>query len=127
LRRRVSYAFIIILSIILSSRLIFSSDMPETLTLLNKDVTISASVDNVSPSKNSTVFLTVKGPPMAKVTVFANFKSKSLAYPGMIGKDGYAAIPIQLINADPGFTVIIDVQVEHSGKVYKTSTSFTPR
>lgn len=125
--RRVVYAFIVILSVIIASNLIFSPDKLTTLMLSNKDVNISASLDNTSPSKNSTVFLTVKGPPMSKVTVIANFKTKSLSYPGMIGKDGNASIPIQLINAEPGFTVIVDIQVEYSDKVYKTSTTFTPR
>jgi competence protein ComEC len=127
LRKRILYRLIIALSVIISSRLILSSEKLTTLIILKKDINISASVDNVSPSKNSIVFLTVKGPPMSKITAIANFKTKSLAYPGMIGKDGYASIPIQVINAEPGFTVIVDVQVEYNNKIYKSTTSFSPR
>lgn len=125
--RRVVYAFIVILSVTIASNLIFSPDKLTTLISSSKDTAISASLDNFSPSKNSTVSLTVKGPPMANVTVVAHFKTKSVKYPGMIGKDGYAVIPIHLVNAEPGFTVIVDVEAEQGGKIYKTSTSFTPR
>jgi competence protein ComEC len=92
-----------------------------------KDVKISAYLDNMSPTKNSTIYLTVNGPSGGTVTVISHFKNNSLVIPGDIGTDGIASIPIQVGNAEANFTVIVDVMVDYNGKTYKTNTVFTPR
>jgi hypothetical protein len=108
-----------------------SSEITHTYTNIfsnyKKDVKVSAYLDNMRPTKNSTIYLTVNGPAGGNVTVVSHFKNNSLVIPGVIGTDGIASIPIQVGNAEANFTVIVDVMVEHNGKTYKTNTAFTPR
>lgn len=96
------------------------------------NVSVSSSVDNAAPARNSTVNLTVNGPSGGTVTAMCRFKGQDVKYTGTIGTDGKAVIPVQVGEALPGYTVYIDILVEinsgSSGKgIYFSQTKFTPQ
>ncbi|WP_039652329.1 hypothetical protein [Clostridium tyrobutyricum] len=72
---------------------------------------IKVSLDNQSPRKNSTIHLTVTGPPGSKVTAMCNYRTTITPYPGIIGNNGKVIIPIKISRATSGFKVDIDVTV----------------
>lgn len=72
---------------------------------------VSASVDNINPSKNTTVNLTVTGPIGASVKAVCHYKSTDTLYTGTIGSDGKVIIPIKIGTASSGYKVNIDITV----------------
>lgn len=93
----------------------------------NPDTKISAFLDNITPSMNSTIYATVKGPPGGKITVICHFKSKSQPFFGVIGHNGVGVVPINVGSVEPNFNVVVDVIVEHSKGTSKTTLFFIPK
>ncbi|MDP4145897.1 MAG: hypothetical protein Q8936_15655 [Bacillota bacterium] len=52
-----------------------------------------------------------------------HYKSKDTDYSGTVG----SPLTIDISRATKGYTVTIDIEVSYNGKIYNTSTSFTPR
>jgi competence protein ComEC len=84
---------------------------------------LTASLDNRTPKKNSTIHLLVKGLPGGTYKAVFHYKSKDTIYTGTINKP----LAVRIGRATSGFTVKIDITAAYKGKTYKTQTSFTPR
>lgn len=101
---------------------------PQPQSVINKlDTKISAYIDNTSPSKNSIIYLTVKGPPGGKVIAVSHFKANSVSSFGILGNDGFVVIPITIGDEPLGFLVVVDVKVDYNNKTYRTNVYFTPK
>ncbi|MGN1400825.1 MAG: ComEC/Rec2 family competence protein [Bacillus sp. (in: firmicutes)] len=87
------------------------------------DGTLTASVNNATPTQNSQITLQVDGPIGAPFTATLHYKSKDTVYEGTVGKP----LPIRIGRAASGTTVDIDVSAVVDGQTYTTSTSFTPQ
>jgi hypothetical protein len=87
---------------------------------------VTASVDNVYPSQNTTVNVTVTGPARARVSLVCHYESGDIRYSGVIRTDGKAVIPVQVESASPGYAVFVDVLVT-SDKTYTAQTMFIPQ
>lgn len=97
------------------------------ISVYNQNVKISAFLSNITPSMNSTIYATVKGPPDGKITVICHFKNSSQPFFGVIGKNGIGSVPINVGNVEPNFNVVVDVIVEHSKGTSKTTLFFIPK
>lgn len=91
---------------------------------VKKDVKISASLSDISPTKNSTTYLTVKGPPGGKIEAICQYKDKSVPFYGSIDNNGKGIIPINVMESSPNVAVTVDVIVKHKGNTYKTIVYF---
>lgn len=91
---------------------------------VQKDAKISAFLSNISPTKNSTIYLTVKGPPGGKIEAICQYKDKSAPFYGFIGNNGIGVVPINVMESDPNLAVMVDVIVKHKGNTYKTIVYF---
>lgn len=91
---------------------------------VKKDVKISASLSNISPVKNSTIYLTVKGPPGGKIEAICQYKDKSVPFYGFMGNNGIGVVPINVMESPPNMAVMVDVIVKHKGNTYKTIVYF---
>jgi hypothetical protein len=128
---KVGGIILLILFIFTGSKILLNSNQnknfPYTALKNAPEAKITATIDNMTPPKNSTINVTVKGPVSGKVTAFVLFKDRPVVLSGAIGLDGISVIPIRVGNAEAGFTVIVEITVEHEGKKYKTEAVFTPR
>jgi len=94
--------------------------------------TPSASVDNATPVRNSTVqvagVLECEGVPAAGVTMNTSwaYKSTTSECSGVTNDEGEARCALPIGSATPGYRVEITVTFEHDGNKYQTSTEFTP-
>lgn len=86
---------------------------------------VTASVDNVSPSRYTTVNVTVTGPIGATVKVVCHYHSGDSSYSAVIGSYGRAVIPVYVSSALSGYAVLVDVSVI-SDKTYTAQTMFIP-
>lgn len=91
------------------------------------DTNVSAGVDNINPSKNTTVNLAVTGPIGASVKAVCHYKSTDTPYTGTIGSDGKVIIPIKIGTASSGYKVNIDITVVSNGTTLILQSSFTPQ
>jgi hypothetical protein len=84
-------------------------------------------LDNITPSINSTIYATIKGPPGGKITVICHYKNRSQPFFGAIDRNGIGVVPINVGSVEPNFNVIVDVIVEHSKGTSNTTLFFIPR
>lgn len=108
------------------NKIISIRDIPH-LAVDNVDIKISAFLDNITPTRNSTIYATVKGPQGGKITVICHFKNRSQTFFGVIGRNGIGVVPINIGSAEPDFNVITDIIVEHSKGTSKTVLFFIPK
>lgn len=91
------------------------------------EIKITAYLTNTSPPRGSITYLNITGPTGGKVTAICQYKGHSTPYFSDIGKNGQAVIPLKVeSDTEKGYTVIIDVIVEHEGNTYRTNAVFTP-
>jgi competence protein ComEC len=88
---------------------------------------VTASVDNPTPTQNSTIKVTVTGPVGATVNLLCHYKSTTTPYSGVIGSDGKAVISVPIGRASIGYKVLVDVAISYNGQNYTAQTSFVPR
>ena len=97
-------------------------------------LTVSASVDDSTPSQNSSVTVTVKakdsnGHPVkgAQIELNLHYKSKDTLYEGTTDANGTSVITFKIGRAAKGYTVNGDVTVTYQGSTSGTQVSFTPQ
>ena len=94
--------------------------------LRREPANITANVDNVTPSQNTTINVIVTGPVGAAVKVVCHYKTTDVTYSGVIGVNGKAIIPVNVGVAEPKYQVFVDVYVT-SDRIYTTETMFIPQ
>lgn len=108
-----------------------AEQLPDTFVQVHAEkklVNVTAYVDNVAPSKNTIVNITVIGPSGAAVKMICHFQTSDASYTGVIGDNGKAVIPVQIGYAAPKYAVFVDVYVQVPGeKTYNTQTMFIPQ
>ena len=122
------FTFCLVANIILPSDVTTLSFNTKTvLAVTQTSAKVSASVNNKTPSQNSTVNVTVNGTAKSSVTIVCHYKSTNTTYKATISSNGKAVLPVKISRATKGYTVVVNVSVTCKGKTSTTKTSFTPR
>ncbi|AOY76487.1 ComEC/Rec2 family competence protein [Clostridium formicaceticum] len=98
-----------------------------------ENLEVKASIDNATPSQNTTVTVTVevtsKGQPVSgtEVKLLNYFKSTATPYEGVTDEQGIAEISYSIGRASIGYEVKVEVTAKKDAIEATTETSFTPQ
>lgn len=87
----------------------------------SSNANFEATIDNRNPTTGN-ISLKVSGKEGATYTATLHFKSKDTVYEGVVG----TPLNINIGRASKGFEVVVDIDINSDGNIYKTKTSFTP-